>query len=171
MPTELTGTSFIGFSRSAGTAPCGQAVNPASGEKLSPQYMTATSEEVEKAMSLAAGAFPAYSNLPGSARAGFLRAIADKIEASVEDIAVRGPQETGLPEGRMRGETGRTTGQLRLFATLLEEGSWVDARIERAQPDRQPVPKPDLRRGCHFRRAKVPWDAGCRFVCTIRVRS
>ena len=145
MPTELTGTSFIGFSRSAGTAPCGQAVNPASGEKLSPQYMTATSKEVEKAMSLAAGAFPAYSNLPGSARAGFLRAIADKIEASVEDIAVRGPQETGLPEGRMRGETGRTTGQLRLFATLLEEGSWVDARIERAQPDRQPVPKPDLR--------------------------
>lgn len=145
MTTDLTGTSFIGFSRSAGTEPCGQAVNPATGEKLSPQYMAATPEEVEQAMSLAASAFPAYSSLPGSARAGFLRAIADKIDGAVEDIAARGPQETGLPEARMRGETGRTVGQLRLFATLLEEGSWVDARIECAQPDRQPIPKVDLR--------------------------
>lgn len=107
--------------------------------------MTVTAEEVEKAMSLAAGAFPGYSALSGKERAVFLRAIADKIDGAVEDIAARGPQETGLPEARMRGETGRTVGQLRLFATLLEEGSWVDARIERAQPDRQPIPKVDLR--------------------------
>ncbi len=145
MSIQLSGTSFIGFSRSTGTQVCGQAVNPATGEKLSPQYLAATDAEVEKAMSLAAAAFPAYSSLPGKARAAFLRVIADKIEASVEDIAARGPQETGLPEGRMRGETGRTTGQLRMFAALLEEGSWVDARIERAQPDRAPAPKPDLR--------------------------
>jgi NADP-dependent aldehyde dehydrogenase len=145
MTTQLTGTSFIGFSRSSGTQPCGQAVNPATGEALAPVYLSATAEEVEKAMTLAAAAFPVYSNLPGKTRAAFLRKIAENIEAVVEDIVVRGPQETALPEARMRGETGRTTGQLRLFATLLEEGSWVDARIERAQPDRQPVPKPDLR--------------------------
>ena len=53
--------------------------------------------------------------------------------------------ETALPEGRVRGEPGRTSGQLRMFAKLLEEGSWVDARIDRAIPDREPVPKPDLR--------------------------
>jgi NADP-dependent aldehyde dehydrogenase len=142
---QLLGTSFIGYSRSTGTAPCAQAVNPATGETLAPQYVGATPEEVEKALTLAAAAFPAYSNLTGKERAGFLRAIAANIEASVEDIAARGPQETGLPEARMRGETGRTTGQLRMFAAMIEEGSWVDARIERAQPDRAPVPKPDLR--------------------------
>ena len=54
--------------------------------------------------------------------------------------------ETGLPEGRVRGERGRTTGQLRMFAALVREGSWVDARIEPAMPDRTPLPRPDLRR-------------------------
>ncbi|MFK7851363.1 MAG: aldehyde dehydrogenase (NADP(+)) [Akkermansiaceae bacterium] len=145
MTTELTGKSFIGFSRSASNSTCGQAVNPATGEKLSPEYAGATPEEVEQALALAASAFPTYSNLSGKERAGFLRAIADKIDGAVEDIVARGPSETGLPEPRMRGETARTTGQLRMFAALLEEGSWVDARIERAQPDRQPLPKPDLR--------------------------
>lgn len=145
MITTLTGSSFIGFSRSTGTQPCGQAVNPATGEALAPQYFAATSEEVEQALALAAAAFPVYSNLSGKTRAAFLRKIADKIGAVVEDLVIRGPLETALPEARMRGETGRTVGQLRLFASLLEEGSWVDARIERAQPERQPLPKPDLR--------------------------
>ncbi|MEP2776270.1 MAG: aldehyde dehydrogenase (NADP(+)) [Luteolibacter sp.] len=145
MTTSLSGSSFIGSSRSAGTQVCGQALNPATGEKLLPDYVSATPEEVAKAVDMAAAAFPAYSSMPGKVRAGFLRAIAAKIEGSVEDIAARGPLETGLPEGRMRGETARTCGQLRMFADLLEEGSWVDARIDRAQPDRQPLPKPDLR--------------------------
>ena len=145
MITTLTGNSFIGYSRSTGTQPCGQAVNPATGEALAPVYLSATPEEVEQAMALAAAAFPVYANLPGKTRAAFLRKIAEKIEAVIEDIVIRGPQETALPEPRMRGETGRTVGQLRLFATLLEEGSWVDARIERAQPERQPIPKVDLR--------------------------
>ena len=145
MITQLTGSSFIGFSRSAGSQSCGQAVNPANSEALAPVYFSATPEEVEQAMALAAAAFPVYSNLPGKTRAAFLRKIAEKIEFLVEDIVIRGHQETALPEARMRSEIGRTTGQLRLFATMLEEGSWVDARIERAMPDRQPVPKPDLR--------------------------
>ncbi len=145
MKTELQGTSIIGTERSQGTEPCGQAVNPASGEKLAPGYFAATQEEVDRAIELAAGAFPEYSALSGRERAGFLRKIAEEIEAVVDDIAERGPLETGLPEPRMRGETARTTGQLRLFADLIEEGSWVDARIERAQPDRQPLPKPDIR--------------------------
>jgi NADP-dependent aldehyde dehydrogenase len=142
---QLLGRSFIGYSRSTGTQACAQAVNPATGETLAPLFVGATAEEVDQALALAAAAFPVYSNLTGKARAGFLRAIAANIEAAVEHIAARGPQETGLPEARMRGETARTTGQLRMFASLIEEGSWVDARIERAQADRAPVPKPDLR--------------------------
>ncbi|MGB0744850.1 MAG: aldehyde dehydrogenase family protein, partial [Opitutales bacterium] len=143
--SNLTGKSIIGFSRSVSEEPFTQAVNPASGETLEPEYFSASSEEVLQALELAEKAFPVYANLPSSKRVEFLRRIADLIEAAGDTIAERGVQETGLPEVRMRGETGRTTGQLRMFAALIEEGSWVDARIEIAQPDRQPLPKPDLR--------------------------
>ena len=145
MTTPLLGTSFIGYSRSTGTEPCGTAVQPGTGTTLEPAYMTATPSEVEHAMALAAAAFPVYSTLSGKTRAAFLRAIAEEIESVVGDIVERGMLETALPEPRLRGETGRTTGQLRMFADMIEEGSWVDARIERAQPDRVPVPKVDLR--------------------------
>ena len=145
MITPLLGTSFIGYSRSTGTEPCGTAVQPGTGTRLEPAYMTATPSEVDHAMALAAAAFPVYSTLSGKTRAGFLRAIATEIEAVVADIVERGILETALPEPRLRGETARTTGQLRMFADLIEEGSWVDARIDRAQPDRTPIPKVDLR--------------------------
>ena len=145
MTTPLLGTSFIGFSRATGTEPCGNAVQPGTGALLEPAYITATPGEVEKAMELAAAAFPRFSNLSGTVRAGFLRAIAVEIEGVVDEIVERGQVETALPEPHLRGETGRTVGQLRMFADLIEEGSWVDARIDRADPDRKPVPKVDLR--------------------------
>ncbi len=145
MTTPLLGTSFIGYSRSTGTEPCGSAVQPGTGTKLEPTYLTATPAEVDHAMALAAAAFPVYSNLSGKTRAGFLRAIATEIDAVVDDIVARGQLETALPEPRLRGETARTTGQLRMFANLIEEGSWLDARIDRADPDRKPIPKVDLR--------------------------
>jgi NADP-dependent aldehyde dehydrogenase len=145
MITQLLGTSFIGYSRSNGTDPCGQGINPATGEKLEPVYKSATPEEIERAMTLAATAFPIYSNLPGKSRAEFLRAIANEIEAVVDDIVERGHLENALADSRLRGETARTTGHCRMFADLIEEGSWVDARIDRADPDRKPTPKPDLR--------------------------
>ncbi len=145
MITPLLGTSFIGYSRSTGTKICGHAEQPGTSKQLEPAYLSATPDEVERAMALAAAAFPVYSNLSGKTRAGFLRAIATEIEAVVEDIVERGQLETALPEPRLRGETGRTIGQLRMFAAQIEEGSWVDARIERADPDRKPIPKVDLR--------------------------
>lgn len=145
MTSQLLGTSIIGYSRGSGTDVCGHGIHQASGAQLEPAYLSATTDEMNRAVDLAAAAFPEYSALPGTVRAGFLRAIAAEIEGMVEDLAQRGPMETGLPEARLRGETGRTTGQLRLFASLLEEGSWVDARIEHAQADRAPVPKPDIR--------------------------
>lgn len=145
MTTQLLGKSIIGWSRSEGTEVTSQGIQPGSGAQLEPAYCGATDPEVERALGLAAAAFPTYSNLSGKERAAFLRAIAVEIEGAVEDIVERGQLETALPEARMRGETGRTTGQLRLFADLVEEGSWVDARVERAMPDRQPLPKPDIR--------------------------
>ena len=140
-----TGKSIIGFSRSTSDEPYTKAVNPATGETLEPQFTTASPDEVARAVELAEKAFPVYAALAAAKRAEFLRRIAELIEGAGDAIAERGTRESGLPEARMRGETARTTGQLKLFAALIEEGSWVDARIEIAQPDRAPLPKPDLR--------------------------
>jgi NADP-dependent aldehyde dehydrogenase len=145
MTSQLLGTSIIGYSRGNGSDKCGHGIHQASGAALEPAYVSATTDEMNRAVDLAGAAFQEYSALPGTARAAFLRAIAAEIEGVAEDLAARGPMETGLPDARIRGETARTTGQLRLFAALLEEGSWVDARIEHAQPERAPVPKPDIR--------------------------
>jgi alpha-ketoglutaric semialdehyde dehydrogenase len=145
MTSSLLGTSFIGYSRSTSTEPFLKASQPGREEKLEPTFLSATPEEVERSMTLAAEAFPIFSNLSGIARAKFLRAAASEIDAVVEEIVARGQLETALPEARLRGETARTSGQLRMFASLIEDGSWVDARIEHADPERKPIPKVDLR--------------------------
>ncbi|MFC4993238.1 aldehyde dehydrogenase (NADP(+)) [Rubritalea tangerina] len=142
---SLTGLSFIGYQRGRGENVCGTAINPATGESIGPETIAATDTELESALELAEQAYAEYREKSGEQRAQFLRVIAANIEAVVDTIAERGPLETGLPEMRMRGESGRTIGQLRLFADLIEEGSWVDARIEHAQAERQPLPKVDLR--------------------------
>ncbi|MFT4638172.1 MAG: alpha-ketoglutaric semialdehyde dehydrogenase [Verrucomicrobiales bacterium] len=142
---NLQGHSIIGNTCAVGTGKAGQATNPATGEILSPDYLEASDAQVNNAVAKAAAAFPIYRKIPASDRAAFLRAIAEQIEAQADVLAERGPLETGLPEGRIRMETGRTCGQLRLFAALIENGSWVDARIDNADPDRQPFPKPDVR--------------------------
>ncbi len=115
------------------------------GEPLAGVFQAATDDQIEAAVQAAADAFPAYSALPGAARGAFLRAIAAELEADGEAIVARVMPESALPEARVRGELARTTGQLRLFAALVEEGSWVDARLDRPDPNRTPAPKPDLR--------------------------
>ena len=97
-------------------------------------------------MQLADSAFPVYRGLSAEQRAAFLERIADEIVALGDALLERANQETALPLARLTGERGRTVNQLKMFAALVREGSWVDARIDRAQPDRQPLPKPDLRR-------------------------
>jgi 2,5-dioxopentanoate dehydrogenase len=62
-----------------------------------------------------------------------------------DSLINRAMDETGLPSGRLQGERGRTVNQLKMFADLLRDGSWVDARIDTAQPDRTPIPKSDIR--------------------------
>ncbi|YCM43640.1 aldehyde dehydrogenase (NADP(+)) [Verrucomicrobiaceae bacterium 227] len=141
----LNGHSFIGNSRGGDTSKTFQATNPATGSSLEPAYHAATETEVSKAVSLAADAFLPYSLISSGKRAEFLRTIAENIEALTEEIQPRMTAESGLPEARCRMELGRTCGQLRLFAGLIEDGNWLDARIDTAQPERAPMPKPDIR--------------------------
>ena len=138
-------SSIIGYSRGDYSAKTFQAVNPANGEKLSAHYAFASSSDVDKACEIAADAAMEMAGFDGKKKAVFLRCLADGIDEITDLLVEIMRLETGLPEPRVRGETGRTSGQLRMFANLVEEGNWVDARIDRAQPERQPLPKPDLR--------------------------
>ena len=109
-------------------------------------YKDATVTEVDAALQGAQIAFQSYKNLSGKKKAEFLNAIADEIEALGQELVSTAMQETSLPEARIVNERGRTTGQCRMFANLLEEGSWLEARIDTANPDRTPAPKPDIRK-------------------------
>ncbi len=139
----ITGRSMIGFARASG-ANIFHAVDPATGKKLDPPFASATSADVGRAASQAAGAFAESSKLGGARRGELLRRIAGNLEAGSEAIVERANLETALPIARLQGELMRTTGQLRMFAALVEEGLWAGARIDRADAARTP-PKPDLR--------------------------
>lgn len=139
------GASLIGFSRANAGARTFRAVNPATGDALLPDYYVAVSSDIERACTLAHEAFSSFSRLPGKKRAEFLRTIAARIEAIEPALVERATRETALTEARLQNETARTCGQLRLFAQVLEEGTWVQARIESADPTRKPSPKPDIR--------------------------
>lgn len=146
MQNLIEGIQLIGFSESAQGKSTFRSSNPKTGGYTPWTFFEAVEEEITSAMQLASSAFPIYRSLHAEKRAGFLMAIADEIESSTEDLIQAYTLESGLPEGRARGELGRTTGQLRGFAALVSEGSWVAARIDTGIPDRQPVPKPDIRK-------------------------
>ncbi len=141
----ISGRSTIGFQVGAETGEVFHAANPRTGEQMEPRFFSATPEEMNRAAVLAHQAFDVYSRATGREKATFLRAIAANIEAIAAEIVERAEQETALPKARLQGETARTCGQLRLFAQVVEEGSWLMARIDRANPERKPAPKPDLR--------------------------
>jgi len=119
--------------------------DPATGAQLEPAYQGASIEDLNVAADLADEAFATYGKLPGREKARFLRHIADGLEAIVPELVERAHHETALPEARLKGESARTINQLRLFAQVVEEGSWVNARIDPAQPERKPLPRSDIR--------------------------
>lgn len=141
----LTGKNIIGHQKVAGTKAPIQALNPATGEPLEPVYHGVSDEDFSRCMALAWDAFLQYRDLPGEQRAGFLDAIAREIEALGDTLVARTMQETGLPQARVQGEMARTCNQLRLFAGVLRDGRYQDLRIDEALPDRQPLPRPDIR--------------------------
>ena len=116
---------------------------PVDGKPVS--YAAGTPALVDQAVKAAEEAFWSYGYSSREDRAAFLDAIADEIEARGADITAIGTAETGLPAARLEGERGRTTGQLRLFATTIRDGAYLDRRHDEALPDRQPLPRPDLK--------------------------
>ena len=109
------------------------------------EFDEASADHVDAALAAADDAFQPFRRMPAEVRAEFLDRIATEIETCGE-LLEAAQAETALPQARLSAERGRTAGQLRMFADLVRDGSWVDARIDRAIPDRQPVPKPDIRR-------------------------
>lgn len=142
---RLTGQSFIGSERGARGGAAIEAINPATGERLDPVYSSVSAAEADQAVQLASQALPVYAATSGKARGALLRRIADGLDAIQQQLAERAHIETALPMPRLLGEVSRTSGQLRTFAALAEEGSWVEARIDTPLPERKPLPRPDLR--------------------------
>jgi NADP-dependent aldehyde dehydrogenase len=142
---ELTGLNFIGNERSGKSKATFQAVNPDTRKEMLPLFCEATTQEIDDAVVKADAAFRTYSQKSGKERASLLYAIAEDILNLGDDLVQRCNEETGLTKERLTGEKGRTVNQLKLFADLLTEGSWVNARIDKAIPDRQPAPRPDIR--------------------------
>src|SRR5450830_1373466 len=143
--TRFSGHNYIGGQRSANGSVKLHSVDASSGAVLPHDFYQATAQEVDAAAKAAAAAYPAYRALSAQRRAQFLEAVADELDALGDDFVELVCRETALPAARIKGERGRTSGQMRLFATVLRRGDFYGARIDKALPDRQPLPRPDLR--------------------------
>ncbi|WGH75060.1 aldehyde dehydrogenase (NADP(+)) [Tenacibaculum tangerinum] len=142
----ITGKNYIGNQLIASGNTRYTTFNPQSHQENEHVFTEATPEEINKAVDLASKAFKEYRTISGKRKAAFLNTIADEILALDDELIQIYCTESGLPEGRAKGERGRTVFQLRSFADLVEEGSWVEAMIDTAIPDREPNPKSDLRK-------------------------
>lgn len=143
--TRLSGHNYIGGARSALGAVQLRSLDAHTGEALPGVFFQATEAEVDAAARAAASAYPTYRNLSAERRGLFLDTIAEELDQLGADFFATVCRETALPAGRIQGELGRTSGQLRLFAKVLRRGDFHGARIDRALPRRQPQPRPDLR--------------------------
>jgi alpha-ketoglutaric semialdehyde dehydrogenase len=144
-PLGLTGRMLIGSAAASGPETPVRGIDPAKNQELEPSYGGAGKADLERACALAATAFDAYRETSLEQRARFLEKIAENILGIGDPLIERAMLESGLPRPRLEGERGRTVGQLRLFAAVVREGSWLEARIDPAMPDRKPMPRSDLR--------------------------
>jgi len=142
----MTNQNIIAGKESAKGTETLTAINPATKQPLPGAFAVATTAEIDQAVEAAHEAWHEFKNASGAIKAKLLRAIADHIEAAGDTLVERAMAESGLPAARIKGERGRTCGQLRLFATVVEEGSWVRATIDTAQPHRTPMPRVDIRK-------------------------
>jgi len=141
----ITGHNFIGGQRSAAGTVIVKSVDASTGEDLPYDFQQATAQEVDDASQAAHTAFLGYRTLSAPRKAEFLEAIAEELEALDDAFIGLVCRETALPAARIQGERARTSGQMRLFAEVLRRGDFYGARIDRALPLRQPLPRPDLR--------------------------
>ncbi len=142
----ITGHNYIGQAQSAEGKNTYKSFDPKLNVENEWIFHEATTKEIDAALFLATRAFESYKLISGKRKAEFLRAIAKEIDALDDYLIDVYVKESGLPEGRAIGERGRTMGQLNAFADLLEEGSWVEATIDTAIPDREPLPRVDIRK-------------------------
>jgi NADP-dependent aldehyde dehydrogenase len=142
---KLSGLNMLGSHNSGIGQKKYKAINPATLGVLDTEYIEATPEEIDRAVNMASEAFDAFRERSYKDRASFLEAIATEIMETGDSLIERCMEETALPEARLTGERMRTVNQLKLFASVLREGTWLDVRIDMAIPDRQPVPRPDIR--------------------------
>ncbi len=142
----LNGHHLIAGREAAPSGNTFNAANPTTSATLEPTFGEATHAEADEALQAAEAAFDALRLATPETRAALLDAIADEITALGDALLERAHDETALPMARLTGERGRAIGQCKLFAALIREGSWAEARVDHAIPDRQPLPKPDVRR-------------------------
>jgi 2,5-dioxopentanoate dehydrogenase len=142
---DFRGVSLIAGREAARTGVAFHAINPATGSAIDPPFFSATEDDIDRAACAAQEAFLVWRKRSARDRARLLSAIADGLDAAMPELVARAQQETALPEARLQGETKRTSGQCRMFADVIEEGSWVGARIDTALPERKPMPRPDIR--------------------------
>ena len=142
----ITGTNTIGSKSSQQGKTTYKTFDPKENRETEWTFYEATDDEIDEAVALATEAFNVFKECTGEQKGNFLNAIADEIEDLGDVLIETYCKESALPEGRARGERGRTMGQLKAFATLLKEGSWVEAVIEKGQPNREPMPKADIRK-------------------------
>lgn len=141
---ELTGANFIGFGKSSKGTNKIYGLNPIDNSRLPQEFSEADLEEIHTTVELAEKAFKNYRKKSDQIRANFIREIANEIENLGDQLIQTACKETALPEARITGERGRTTGQLRLFASFIEDGKYRNIISEKAEPERQPLPKPSL---------------------------
>jgi alpha-ketoglutaric semialdehyde dehydrogenase len=141
----FNGAILVGANERTGGEPF-HAVHPATGAKGEVAFSNASTQDVADACALAEDAFASFSSLTPDARAAFLEAVAEQILAIGDLLIETAMAESGLPRPRLEGERGRTVGQLRLFASYVRQGDWLEATIDKALPERTPLPRSDLRR-------------------------
>lgn len=141
----INGEMFIGSRAVKGSAGELRGINAETGEKLEPAFGGAAKEQLDEACRLAWGAFDPYRNADPEVRAKLLETIAQNILDLGDELVERCMAESGLPRARIEGERGRTVGQLRLFASVVRAGRYLDVRVDPAMPDRQPLPRSDIR--------------------------
>jgi 2,5-dioxopentanoate dehydrogenase len=141
----ILGEMLIGSRAVKGTNRPIHAINPATNEPMEPGFTGGTQADVDTAVGLAWEAFSTYRSTSPEKRANFLETCADEILALGDELIERAMAETGLPRARIEGERGRTMNQLRLFASVVRAGNYLEARIDPAMPEREPLPRADLR--------------------------
>ena len=141
---NLTGKQIIGFQTKAAGQRHFQGVQAVTGEVLPQEFVEATADEAQEALTKASTAFKIYRNISDAERAKFLNGIAEEILAIGDDLIKTACSESGLLEARITGERGRTIGQIQAFANFISNPAWKREIIDEAMPERQPLPKPRL---------------------------